>query len=87
MHMGGVNLATMGTLLGVEALFESADQLEIRSRWSAWIEARLAVAQRQVYALIPSLLARASRCHLVPQDRTDELACGLNRIQDERKRT
>jgi type I restriction enzyme S subunit len=48
----------------VEALFALADQLE----------ARLTIAQRQVDALTPSLLARAFRGKLVPQDPSDEPA-------------
>jgi type I restriction enzyme S subunit len=48
----------------VEGLFALADQLEVR----------LATARRQVDALTPSLLARAFRGELVPQDPNDEPA-------------
>jgi type I restriction enzyme, S subunit len=48
----------------VEALFALADQ----------IEARFKKAQAQVEKLTPSLLTRAFRGELVPQDRTDEPA-------------
>ena len=46
----------------MEALFALADQ----------IEARFKKAQAQVDKLTPSLLARAFRGELVPQDPTDE---------------
>jgi type I restriction enzyme S subunit len=48
----------------VDSLFALADQ----------IEARLAIAQSQVDALTPSLLARTFRGELVPQDPSDEPA-------------
>ena len=51
----------------VEGLFALADQ----------IEARFAKAKAQVDKLTPSLLARAFRGHLVPQDPTDEPAATL----------
>ena len=51
----------------VESLFALADR----------IEARLSVAQRQVDALTPSLLARAFAGKLVPQDPNDEPAPAL----------
>jgi type I restriction enzyme S subunit len=51
----------------VEALFALADQLE----------ARLAVAQRQVDQLTPALLARAFAGKLVPQNPNDEPASAL----------
>jgi hypothetical protein len=51
----------------VESLFALADQ----------IEARLSAARRQVDALTPSLLARAFRGELVPQDPNDEPASAL----------
>jgi type I restriction enzyme S subunit len=51
----------------VEGLFALADQ----------IEARFQKARVQVDKLTPSLLARAFRGHLVPQDPTDEPASVL----------
>ncbi len=51
----------------VEGLFALADQ----------IEARLNAAQRQVDSLTPSLLAKAFRGELVPQDPNDEPAAAL----------
>lgn len=51
----------------VEALFALADQLE----------ERLAKARGQVDALTPSLLARAFRGKLVPQDPNDDPASAL----------
>lgn len=51
----------------VEILFAFADRLE----------ARLATARRQVGQLTPSLLAKAFRGELVPQDPADEPASGL----------
>jgi len=57
----------------VEALFALADQ----------IEARFKKAQVQVDSLTPSLLARAFRGELVPQDPSDEPALALlERIRD-----
>ena len=59
----------------VAGLFALADQ----------IEARLAQARLQVDKLTPSLLARAFRGHLVPQDPTDEPASAiLERIRSVR---
>lgn len=61
----------------VDSLFALADQLETR----------LAVAQRQVDALTPSLLARAFSGKLVPQDPTEEPATELlERIRTEQER-
>ena len=51
----------------VEGLFALADQ----------IDARFNKAQAQVGKLTPSLLARAFRGHLVPQDPADEPASAL----------
>lgn len=60
----------------VEALFRLADQLE----------ARYATAQAQVDQLTPSLLAKAFRGDLVPQDPADEPANALlGRIRAERE--
>ena len=60
----------------VEGLFALADQ----------IEARFNKAQSQVDKLTPSLLARAFRGHLVPQDPTDEPASAiLERIRSVRR--
>ncbi len=57
----------------MEALFALADQ----------IEARFKKAQVQVDSLTPSLLARAFRGELVPQDPSDEPALALlERIRD-----
>ena len=53
-----------GIVRRVEGLFALADQ----------IEARFQAAQTQVAKLTPSLLARAFRGQLVPQDPTDEPA-------------
>jgi type I restriction enzyme S subunit len=48
------------------------------------LQARLTVAQRQVDALTPSLLARAFAGKLVPQNLTDEPASALlERIKSE----
>jgi type I restriction enzyme, S subunit len=61
----------------VEGLFGLADQ----------IEARFAEAQAQVDKLTPSLLAKAFRGELVPQDPNDEPAEKLlERIRQERPR-
>ena len=57
----------------MEALFALADQ----------IEARFKKAQVQVDSLTPSLLSRAFRGELVPQDPSDEPALALlERIRD-----
>jgi type I restriction enzyme S subunit len=60
----------------VEGLFALADQLE----------SRLAKARGQVDKLTPSLLAKAFRGQLVPQDPTDEPAEKLlEKIKSNRK--
>lgn len=61
-----------GIVCRAKGLFALADQ----------IEARFARARAQVDTLTPSLLARAFRGHLVPQDPADEPAeKSLERIQ------
>jgi type I restriction enzyme S subunit len=58
----------------IENLFAFADR----------IEARLAVAQKTVDRLTPSVLAKAFRGELVPQDPTDEPASALlERLQNQ----
>lgn len=62
----------------VEELFSLGDR----------IEARLALARAQVDKLTPSLLARAFRGELVPQDPNDEPASALlKRIEQQQNRT